>query len=763
MRGAIGTAAAACGACIAAMLLVAGPAAAQVEGTCRAVINHRSFEAVSGHRDAIELGIDDEIQVVGESPEGTTFSSISFEFAFLRFTVAETQFSEPRRLWGDSVRVADYAGHGVGLYRVVARAEGCTASAWVRVTGRSMLSTTAGIAGAVATGTGLVLVGAGIVRGRRGKGLVLSMVGGLVTGPGALVLAQQAGVVPITNNWLAAWTGAPVAIGGLGNRLVGLSRRALRAANGGDRARARNGGEGPGGGAEEDRRDPPRSAYALLDAPDVVVAGERFPLSTGLSPEPVPGVVAEPLVRPPSSVGPYTLCIQIVADGFSLAPGETWRRELRVTADAAYPTAEILLVPDTQASDVVPRTIQAIYSVDGQTMGMAVRSIAVVRDERLRTRAAAPPQESWTSLTIPTGYVAPDLTVRILRAVSESDGRLLWTFETPHAGVSVPDAPMATDVGAQPEAFARRLIAKVPLQEGRPGLLQFLTGVGRSVADQMPAEVWALLGAVRAAAGGHPPTVLILSQEPYVPWELAVLEDPPDPGAPFLAAQAIVGRWVLGHRRPPLPPPTEVAVRRMAVVWAEYDRQEWRLAEAEEEAKELARDWGAAMVPAEPATVLGCLEGSSAAELLHFAVHGIYNPDGPKDGLILADGSALDPLQVRGTHLTSSPFVFLNACQVGSGDRVLGDYAGMAESFLYAGASGVVAPLWSVSDAVARDIALRFYRRTLAEGASPAEVFRAERSSLGPEPRTATPLAYVFFGHPAMRLSRVREPAGPSP
>ena len=48
-------------------------------------------------------------------------------------------------------------------------------------------------------------------------------------------------------------------------------------------------------------------------------------------------------------------------------------------------------------------------------------------------------------------------------------------------------------------------------------------------------------------------------------------------------------------------------------------------------------------------------------------------------------------------------FVFLNACQVGAGQRVLGDYAGLATAFLSAGAAGVVAALWNVHDLAARE------------------------------------------------------------
>jgi CHAT domain-containing protein len=112
---------------------------------------------------------------------------------------------------------------------------------------------------------------------------------------------------------------------------------------------------------------------------------------------------------------------------------------------------------------------------------------------------------------------------------------------------------------------------------------------------------------------------------------------------------------------------------------------------------------------------------------------------------------------VRGCEHLAAQFVFINACQVGSGDQILGGYAGLAAAFLYAGAAGVVAPLWSIDDDAARAIALRFYERTLKTGDQPAEVLRSERAEFGRAggPTSATCLAYQFFGHPAMRLKRV--------
>ncbi|MDX6484092.1 MAG: hypothetical protein QOE95_1863 [Gaiellaceae bacterium] len=523
-------------------------------------------------------------------------------------------------------------------------------------------------------------------------------------------------------------------------------------------------GEPPkAGAAGTSEPDPPRSAYARLDAPEVVVAEVEMEVMIGLAKEPSPGVAGAPIIRPASSVGPYTLSLQLVADGFRPREGETLRRGLSVTAEAPYPTATFHLTPEPQGTEVRARTLQAFYEVGGQTIGMAVRPVAVVRSPDLLAGTEKPASLPGVALAIPTDAPPPDLEIRILLD-PDHPGRLLWTFNTPHQGIILPDQGLPTEIGGDPKSFTRLLIDRVNSKDGKLGIYPLLAGIGRDIANQMPDELWDLLRAV-AAKSMRTPDVLILSQEPYVPWELAKLDGPLfDPDAPpFLAAQVNLGRWVLPRRqkapsrrqRPPQPPPTELAIHSVAVVSGIYDMPGWnRLLEAEGEADDLEKKLKAQPVTATVQEVLRCLEGDPPADLLHFAVHGIYDPNGAQDGLMLTDGATLDPFQVGGSDLVKVPFVFLNACQVGAGNQVLGDYAGMAAEFLAAGASGVIAPLWSVKDTLAREIALAFYAATENGAVGPAAALRDARKGFqaGRQAQSATYLAYQFFGHPTLKL-----------
>jgi hypothetical protein len=507
--------------------------------------------------------------------------------------------------------------------------------------------------------------------------------------------------------------------------------------------------------------EPPSGGYALLDAPDAVAVGTGFDAAIGLAAEQSAGVAGDRLELPADTRYPYTLSLQLVAEGFELADGGAWRREVTATRDAPYPHAVFRLRAEAQTEAVRPRMLRVLYSVAGQTIGSAVRPIVVVRSAELLGSAPAPAPAQAVDLGVPTERVAPDLTIHVLRDEGNRH-RLLWTLTSPHAGVAGDDdRPSSSDIGDQPREFARQLVQQVNLQEGKPTLGLHMRGLGRRIAANMPQRVWQAVHAAAEAAGG-PPSILLLCDEAYIPWELALVPDPlPVADAPpFLGAQANVGRWVFGHPTPPLPPPHELSVSTMAVVWGVYDSSRWaRLEAAEQEADALKEVYGASSVDARMGPVLECLEGRPPAEALHFAIHGIYNPGGVQDGFVLVDDSTISPLHVAGADLPGRPLVFLNACQVGSAQEVLGDFAGMASAFLDARASAVVAPLWSVKDTIAKEISLRFYERAFA-GEPVAAVLRRERARYGQDD-SATYLAYQFFGHPQLCIRRAATPSTP--
>lgn len=531
-------------------------------------------------------------------------------------------------------------------------------------------------------------------------------------------------------------------------------------------ARAEHGEEEIGGRAAAPPVPPSAGFYPSITSKEKFVVGVPQDITVGVSATLGDKVAGSGMEVPATAGDEFILTVQIVADGFALAEKEeaededpTWRHDLAVTRGQRYPKVVVKLVADPIDGDIEIRRIRVLYSIGGQVIGVGERSVAVVA--QAATAAAAPPPglAARTAMAVPVSKEPADLTVVILHD-PDVEGRLLWAFSTPHDGVSVPGTDFTTDIGGSPEAFAQRLRTQVETAEatdGQPLLRQTLKGIGRTIAQQMPSQLWEILGSVAERTGDSPPTVLILSQEPYVPWELAVMEQPLDATTPpFLGAQTVTGRWIFGQDKLKWPPPEAVAMEKMAVVYGVYKHARLAaLPEALEEKTKLEADYQALPVRATLSAVSQLLAGAPPANVLHFAIHGRFQ-DASGAGLLMEDGAPYTAWAVSGTDLTASPLVFLGACQVGAGEQLLGDYSGMAEAFLQAGASAVVAPLWSVRDSIAKDVALRFYHGALDDDLTPAELLRRERSSFGAagQPLTATHLAYLFYGHPTFRLTR---------
>ncbi|MFL5727660.1 MAG: CHAT domain-containing protein [Chloroflexota bacterium] len=523
--------------------------------------------------------------------------------------------------------------------------------------------------------------------------------------------------------------------------------------------------------AEPPERTPPGPtyrAYGVLDCAETVLAAQRFPLEVGLSEHQAAGVAGPPLEVPAPEAEPYELEVQLFADGFDLDAGESWRHLLKVRSADLFPTVVVHLTARDLPDHMADRSISATFSIGGETLGVAMRSIRVTKDETaVPAGPVTPSRATGTNISAPTGEPKAHVTITIAKGLSA--GSLQWGITSDLPGVALPaDTPTSSDIGSEPREFAVAIIRDLAVKGGGPGLFQLLQGIGLTVHDEMPKAVRRALTAAGRAVAPEKLQVLLLTEEPFVPWELAALDEPFDAHAPnFLGAQANVGRWILDPDEP-TDPPRAVTASSMAVVWGEYKSATLqRLLAAEEEAKLLQQAYEAASIDAMPEPVTSLLGGTPPADILHFAVHGKYDPQSPGEGLYLVSGPPVVPLQIRGGNLRDrAPFVFLNACQVGSAQDLLGNYGGMAQSFLKAGASAVVAPLWSIDDKVAQQIALEFYRQAFASAAtdgngsateSPpvAELLRRARVGLATNAAapSATYLAYQFYGHPTMRLS----------
>jgi CHAT domain-containing protein len=160
------------------------------------------------------------------------------------------------------------------------------------------------------------------------------------------------------------------------------------------------------------------------------------------------------------------------------------------------------------------------------------------------------------------------------------------------------------------------------------------------------------------------------------------------------------------------------------------------------------------------ATELRLRRALSGGGTVHIASHGVMNPRNPmfsRIELAAGDGGTDDDGRLEVHELLAlrirSPLVFLSGCETGVGSAwstqfARGeDYATLAQAFLYAGATSVVATLWRIGDEGAAAFAERFYAR--AGTLSPAQALAEAQREMAKDARFGSPYywaAYQVFG-----------------
>ncbi len=545
------------------------------------------------------------------------------------------------------------------------------------------------------------------------------------------------------------------------------------------------------GGADDGAQDGARTAYPRLDVdtrtarPDVVVVDRPFEVTLGIQPRKDRTLVA---TAPLTLVAGESCALDLILlhDPDSVEVAEGPRATITVTDEDPFPSVTLTCTA-RYGEQLGPQRRLGLQVVrDGQVVAVAWRTIVAVDTEQQVGTAApvAVRDAELVDLAPLLGEDAPDLVVSVCRG--DADSSWIWCAFAADPAVEVPDLPSSTTLEGDVAGFALETRRSIAFSADASADFLSLAGRARRIGRAVPRGIQEAIRAVTTAPGrDHAPAVLLLTEELVVPWEHACLEPrlvtPWGGDSPFLGAHVAVGRWPLTEHQPRPRPRTAVSVRSGAVLTADYTGVPgWgRLDAAVAEAAEVARlfDPPAATVAPDLWTVIDMLRGLPVpADVLHLALHGQYDAAGDQEGIVLLSRSSttgapvaqfLTPAEVENGALDHGPLVFLNACQVGTDERVLGDYAGFASTLLRIGATAVVAPLWNIRDDVASSVARQFYAAALGPAAVPvAEVLRAVRATYteqavraGDPSLHATLVAYQVFGHPRLRLQRAGTPA----
>jgi CHAT domain-containing protein len=139
-------------------------------------------------------------------------------------------------------------------------------------------------------------------------------------------------------------------------------------------------------------------------------------------------------------------------------------------------------------------------------------------------------------------------------------------------------------------------------------------------------------------------------------------------------------------------------------------------------------------------------------KIVHFATHGILNASKPSDSYIqLAAAPDVNQAHLTVGEVWDLPFkkvslVTLSACESALGDKEPdgGEITTLAEAFSTAGATTVLASLWSVGDESTKELMVEFYSK-LAAGLSKAEALQAAEIKMLRNPKFSRPLYWAPF------------------
>ena len=469
--------------------------------------------------------------------------------------------------------------------------------------------------------------------------------------------------------------------------------------------------------------------------------------------------------------------------GAGARDGPALRRTIAVPQNADSQPAVFLL--QLVADRTGPQWVTVDFYHRGRNVGSLTLEVDVRGFQLLRKRtrraaiagneeAAAPVSfgpasviRSVDGVTIPQGTPLPAADVE-LRIIRDADGRTLHfhlhSQKLPTLDGRAVGSVVFNDL-SRPDIFFDRLVERLSSFAARAGaelhaeeasrMEDEVADIGIELYEQLFPEplrkaYWEIK-ALRDA--GTLKNLLIVSDEPWIPWELVkpfdVVEGQ-DVEDDHLAGAWQMSRWLSGAA---VPSDLNIRTARLVVPMFDLDFV-WK--EIQYFDSLAARQIEVAPPITTRADFLDAAE-QGGVQLFHFATHGNFNQAFVDESPIVLQGDPLFPSDLtrrraRGLR-RERPLIFLNTChgaRVGFNLTGLGGWAQRLVDQL--GVTAFVGAQWEVHDELASKFARTFYEELWA-GKTLGEAFHSARQRIRTIQRAnPTWLAYTLYGDPNSRI-----------
>jgi CHAT domain-containing protein len=510
--------------------------------------------------------------------------------------------------------------------------------------------------------------------------------------------------------------------------------------------------------------------YVVVTGPKAVTAGTEFDISAELLrrlPLDVPAawpVEVQPTVDVegrPTGARPVSATLY---PSKAFEARSTLKAELPVVpgADPAPAVFTLYCLPGV----VGPQELSVVFYQDGRVLG----KVAMVITAGAGLVRARPFRRSITVPSMPQENVSrPDVVIRVTRVPFQGRDTLHYSYEWLKKEWPEVEAGSVELAGTADEWLREQLdrldaaaAQPTPYRAADPGA-EPPSRVYERIGENLYRDLFTdELRAFYARFAPETKTLLIFSDEPWIPWELVrPWGDGVNGDSDFLCAQFDMSRWYYSSKSQV--PMGLLDVRMVAPVFPPSN-----LPAARDEARyfsQLPARWPAISLydplPVRRREVLDVLAGGRA-QVLHFGTHGWLRPQGGGIASITLQDGALKAEDVVGNLIAfglkrATPLVFMNACHSGRQTTGLVRADGWVERYLELGCRAFLGANWEVNDQLAAQFAAEVYNR-LVNGASIARAVREARLVLrGLDPDNPTWLAYSLYAHPNLTVRSAYE------
>jgi hypothetical protein len=450
-----------------------------------------------------------------------------------------------------------------------------------------------------------------------------------------------------------------------------------------------------------------------------------------------------------------------------------------------------------RGQEVGPGRVMVDFSQEGQPVGSVDLFPFVVAGGEKETGEQAP-REGHVEVRTTQG-TCPDVVLKVFEyRYAGQSGRLHFVLSSVHPGLQ--DLPvldgdlgmqdLRTDVAAWVEEQLRTVGAVAAQSDTTTeDVNQALGDVGHKLFGQLlPEKLQNLCWTLRERGVR---SVLVLSDEPHIPWEL-IKPFRADPVSGVVDKEDgcwgetfAVTRWLRGR-----PPVRQFGLNRVFALAAAVpperaspSRNLVLVASAPSDEPGAEGQAASACLPAaaEEVALLRSLQPAGATfvhlparrrmlhevfeqggfDLLHLACHGTFGGSASADAssVLLEDGpfqaAELSP-RMEGALRREAPLIFFNAChsgRLGFSPTGLGSWGAR---LVQLGCGGFIGSLWPVTDTAALAFARAFYSGLIRGCAIGEAVVLARRAVREAHPGDPTWLAYCCFADPTARLQQIQ-------